>query len=135
MDIRDTILVTSFILLLAYYCYVRWEEQKMAAYKLVFPEDEGDEKNQSLEEEQEESVHPLLEWFDGFANRTHFVASIFVYVVVVFLSSIVFSASGEFESELFGGVIGAVIGFVLAYIIIWVIELFWDFVLWIIFGK
>ena len=94
-----------------------------------------DDLDEQQEELQEESVHPLLEWFDGFANRTHFVASIFESVVVVFLSSSVFIASGDFESELFGGVIGAVIGFVLAYIIIWVIELFWGFVLWIIFGK
>ena len=135
MDAIDTILIISIILLLPYYCYVKWQEYTMAVYKSVFPEDEGDEKNKSLKEEQEESVHPLIEWFVGFGERTQFVASTFVYVVVVFLSAAFFWGSGSSEPSLLYGVIGAAIGFVLAYILIWIIGLFLDFVLWIIFGK
>lgn len=121
MDAIDqTLLIISIILLLAYY---------------LDTDTEDDEKNQPLEEEQEESVHPLMEWFIGFGERTQFVASTFVYVVVVFLSAAFFWGSGSSEPSLLYGVIGAAIGFVLAYILIWIIGLFLDFVLWIIFGK
>ena len=43
----------------------------MAVYKSVFPEDEGDEKNQPLEEEQEESLS-LWEWYDNFICHFHY---------------------------------------------------------------
>ena len=43
----------------------------MAVYKSVFPEDEGDEKNQPLEEEQEESLS-LWEWYDNFICYFHY---------------------------------------------------------------
>jgi hypothetical protein len=67
----DTILITIFILVLPYYCYEKWQEYTMAVYKSVFPEDEGDEKNQPLEEEQEESLS-LWEWYDNFICYFHF---------------------------------------------------------------
>jgi hypothetical protein len=71
MDAIDTILITSIILLLPYFCYVKWQEYTMAVYKSVFPEDEGDEKNQSLKEEQEESLS-LWEWYDNFICHFHY---------------------------------------------------------------
>ena len=71
MDAIDTILIIGFILLLPYYCYVKWQEYTMAVYKSVFPEDEGDEKNQPLEEEQEESLS-LWEWYDNFICHFHY---------------------------------------------------------------
>jgi len=68
----NTILISIFfILVLPYYCYEKWQEYTMAVYKSVFPEDEGDEKNQPLEEEQEESLS-LWEWYDNFICYFHF---------------------------------------------------------------
>ena len=53
--------------------YHRKELQKDAikVYKSVFSEDEGDEKNQPLEEEQEEYLS-LWEWYDNFICYFHY---------------------------------------------------------------
>ena len=47
------------------------QKDAIKVYKSVFPEDEGDEKNQPLEEEQEESLS-LWEWYDNFICYFHY---------------------------------------------------------------
>ena len=102
-------------------------------------EDTKDNSSNAVDEEaEEETAHPFLVWFDGFANRLDFVGRLILFIPIIFLSAIFFGSNLAGDNggfSLLWGLLGALLGFIVAYIIYKIVMLFIDFLFWIIFGK